>query len=412
MGSQCSLLSRVMATSAMPIGARLSLPAKMTSSVLRARSVRLACSPSTQRMESATFVLPQPLGPTIQVTPGPNCNCVRLAKLLKPWTSRRLRYNQRLSLVGLMLAIAAGVSVARALNRLERVLRGLLLGRLLAAAFANSERATADHHLHGEAPRVVGALGAQQPVRRRRLPARLDDLLQARLRVVRHAAGAQRLEVLAQRPQDEGAHLAEAAIEEDRADDRLVRPGEVVWAATAAGGVFAAAEVEIRADVQPLGGARERVAPDEVGAELRELALVDVGVFGVELVRDDDAEGGIAEEFEALVRADVDAGVLVEVGRVDQGLPEQLRVFELHAEPRLERSPVGQAVTSDDAGQDTRGAVCKHSGRPQRPPCIECRGRGRDPTGARPPEGARAVRAPPAPEGCGHRGSFPARVRH
>src|SRR5574340_889137 len=132
-----------MLTSATPIGARLSLPAKMTSSVLRARSVRLACSPRTQRRESATFVLPQPFGPTTHVTPVPNSSVVLLPKLLKPCTSRRFRYT-----LGDLLGV---------LDLVQRLLGGRFLGHLRAAALAGAERLAADDDLHREAARVVGA---------------------------------------------------------------------------------------------------------------------------------------------------------------------------------------------------------------------------------------------------------------
>src|SRR3990170_3368560 len=81
-----------METSAMPTGDRWELPAKMTSSRRRPRSPRVPCSPSTQRRASATLVLPAPLGPTMAVTPGPNSKAVRVAKLLKPRSSRRFKY--------------------------------------------------------------------------------------------------------------------------------------------------------------------------------------------------------------------------------------------------------------------------------------------------------------------------------
>src|SRR6187549_3013982 len=38
------------------------------------------------------FDLPEPLGPTTAVMPGRNSKTVRVAKVLKPWISRRLRY--------------------------------------------------------------------------------------------------------------------------------------------------------------------------------------------------------------------------------------------------------------------------------------------------------------------------------
>ena len=52
----------------------------------------MLCSPSTQRMASATLLLPEPLGPTTAVIPRPYSNVVRLAKLLKPWMESRFRY--------------------------------------------------------------------------------------------------------------------------------------------------------------------------------------------------------------------------------------------------------------------------------------------------------------------------------
>ena len=91
-GIHCSELSRISVTSAMPICRRLSEPEKITSSVLRARTCFWDCSPSAQRIASATFDLPDPFGPAITVMPGPNSNRCRSANALKPWTSSRLRY--------------------------------------------------------------------------------------------------------------------------------------------------------------------------------------------------------------------------------------------------------------------------------------------------------------------------------
>ena len=50
-------------TSAMPTGLRLSVPLKMTSAISSPRSALAEVSPSTQRMASTTFDLPQPFGP-------------------------------------------------------------------------------------------------------------------------------------------------------------------------------------------------------------------------------------------------------------------------------------------------------------------------------------------------------------
>ena len=57
-------------TSAMPSGLRPSVPLKITSAISPPRNALADCSPRTQRMASETFDLPQPLGPTMAVTPG------------------------------------------------------------------------------------------------------------------------------------------------------------------------------------------------------------------------------------------------------------------------------------------------------------------------------------------------------
>src|SRR5262249_29877179 len=48
------------------------------------------CSPSTHVMASTTLLLPQPLGPTMAVTPWSNASSDRSGKLLNPAISRRL----------------------------------------------------------------------------------------------------------------------------------------------------------------------------------------------------------------------------------------------------------------------------------------------------------------------------------
>src|SRR5688572_16000536 len=79
----------------MPTAAFWEEPEKITSSRRRARRVRDCCSPSTQRIDSATLLLPEPLGPITAVTPGANSNSVFVAKLLNPCNFRRLRYMAR-----------------------------------------------------------------------------------------------------------------------------------------------------------------------------------------------------------------------------------------------------------------------------------------------------------------------------
>ena len=82
---------RVMLTSPMPSGLRVSVPLKMQSSILPPRRALALCSPSTQRTASEILLFPHPFGPTMQVRPRSISIFVLSAKLLKPTISRDLR---------------------------------------------------------------------------------------------------------------------------------------------------------------------------------------------------------------------------------------------------------------------------------------------------------------------------------
>src|ERR1700761_4587822 len=84
----------VRATSARPRGARLVVPAKMTSSILPPRRLFAPCSPMTQESASTTLDLPDPFGPTTQVIPGSSRSVVAEAKDLKPRIVSDFRYTR------------------------------------------------------------------------------------------------------------------------------------------------------------------------------------------------------------------------------------------------------------------------------------------------------------------------------
>lgn len=81
------------------------------------------------------------------------------------------------------------------------------------------------------------------------------------------------------------------------------------------------------------GDAGELVGADVGGADEGEVAGVEVGVGHEEVVGDDEAEGGVAHEFQPLVAARRRVGV----GGVGQRLPEQRRTSEPVFEHRLHR---------------------------------------------------------------------------
>ena len=84
-------LSITSLTSAIPSAGRLGVPAKITSAICPPRSARGPCSPSAQLIASTRFDFPEPLGPTITLTPGMNSRTVLSAKDLNPriWICRK-----------------------------------------------------------------------------------------------------------------------------------------------------------------------------------------------------------------------------------------------------------------------------------------------------------------------------------
>jgi hypothetical protein len=87
--------AKVMETSAIFSGLRVSVPLKTTSVILEQRNAVGRCSPRTQRIASETLLLPHPFGPTIEIMPGSNWRRVLSAKLLKPVMSICLRYTSK-----------------------------------------------------------------------------------------------------------------------------------------------------------------------------------------------------------------------------------------------------------------------------------------------------------------------------
>ena len=91
-GSILDSLEKVSETSAKPTPILLSVPLKITSSILEPRIAFTLCSPKTQRTLSKILLLPQPFGPTTAVMPGWKFKTVLSAKDLKPLNSSLLRY--------------------------------------------------------------------------------------------------------------------------------------------------------------------------------------------------------------------------------------------------------------------------------------------------------------------------------
>ena len=130
-----------------------------------------------------------------------------------------------------------------------------------------------------------------------------------------------------------GRRPVEAAAEVDGADHGLDGVGEDRGLVAAAGGLLAAAELDVLAEADAAADLGQRAGVDDRGAQLGQPALGEVGVGAVERLGDDDAEHGVAEELQPLVGRQ--AAVLVGVRAVGQGALEQRsRVQGLEASVR------------------------------------------------------------------------------
>src|SRR3984957_9936689 len=143
-----SLSSSTSSTSALLPVWRPGAPPKITSCIDCPRTATGDCSPSAHRTASVTFDFPEPFGPTITLTPGPNSSRVRSGNDLKPLIVIDFRYMAGGQRVGSRSARAA--AIASSLHRLQSRLGGLLLGILLAAADARTDLDPVDHRVDRE----------------------------------------------------------------------------------------------------------------------------------------------------------------------------------------------------------------------------------------------------------------------
>src|SRR6201995_1307975 len=121
--------SSTSSTSAVEAALRPGAPPKITSCIDWPRTATGDCSPSAHSTASVTLDLPEPLGPTITLTPGPNSSRVRSGNDLKPLTVIDFRYTtspasfERLQcglrrfLLGVLLAAPGAAADLRALDR-------------------------------------------------------------------------------------------------------------------------------------------------------------------------------------------------------------------------------------------------------------------------------------------------------
>src|SRR3712207_4322027 len=121
----------------------------MTSCIDWPRTASGDCSPIAHRTASVTLDLPEPFGPTTTEMPVPKSRRVRSGKDLKPLSVSDLRCTSVL-LVGVAQHDLRLVLLVE--ERVERLLRGVLLGVLLRAPRAAPDLLRLDQGDHLERP--------------------------------------------------------------------------------------------------------------------------------------------------------------------------------------------------------------------------------------------------------------------
>ena len=201
----------------------------------------------------------------------------------------------------------------------QRLLGGSLLGGLLRGALAGAEDLVTEHGGSGEAAAVRWSRGLHQPVAYGR-PLTCQSFLQFRL-VIDEALLAE-IDAFLEGLDDRIGGLPVAELLEGRADHGLAERRQHVAARLDARLAAAplALPLELRGEVERARHQRARAARDDVGALLREPALVGSGRAAVELLGDREPEHAVAEELQPLVRLNA----LVDPGRVSERASPQL----------------------------------------------------------------------------------------
>ena len=347
-GSRPSALSRTSVTSAMPRAARRSDPAKITSSLLRLRSAR-PCSPRAQRRASARLLLPEPLGPTTALIPGPNSTIVRSAKDLKPWSrsaSRRAgALTREPSRAGRgRAASAAAISAA-----------------LLGAALPRAEGPAADRHLDPKQLVVVGPARVDEPVGRSLAVGSLGVLLEPALGALQAREGRVARQLRLGLLEEPVADHVVAEVEVDRPDQGLEARGEERDPRPPVAARFAFAETKRLTELDPAGDPGQTLGADDGRPAGRQDTLVVVRAETEERLADDQGDDGVTQELEALVVAGDGLAVLVQVTAVGQGLLEQVEVAD--RKPQACREPIGrthQGAGGSPARRRARRCIRRH----------------------------------------------------
>ena len=127
----------------------------------------------------------------------------------------------------------------------------------------------------------------------------------------------------------------ESAIEQDRAEQRLVSVGEGGRAVPAAMQFLTPAEDQMLPEAQVPGALGQGSAVDQLGAGFGQRALAKGGELFIQLAREHKLQNGITQEFEPLIGLHR-RSVLMRDRGVRQGEPQESGVAEDVAQPGLQ----------------------------------------------------------------------------
>jgi hypothetical protein len=178
---------------------------------------------------------------------------------------------------GLALRRAAGVFCSACLGHFERQLGGGLLAGAAAAAAPEDLDAELGHQAFDfEFLAVGGAVGGHHVIGRQRDFAALQEFLQQGLGVLAEGARVDRVEHRDVEGADHVARGIEAGVEEDRAQQGFEGVGQDRGTAEAAGLEFALAQAQELRQFELLGDLVQRLLLDQVGAQARQVAFVEI----------------------------------------------------------------------------------------------------------------------------------------
>src|SRR5882724_9133721 len=221
-----------------------------------------------------------------------------------------------------------------AANLLERAHgRFLLRDPPAVSAAGRPYRQLRNQALNLEALLVRDSPGRQHRILRQRDLPRLEKLLQERLRVLPQPLRIETCEQRSVQTRHGRARRSEAAVEEDRAHQRLECVGEDRGSRGPAALQLALPQLQMLAEPKRLGDPMERLLSNEMRPQPGQFSFRQRAEAIEQLCRDHAVEHAIAEELQALV-------VMRPVTAVREGLGEQSRLGKVIADTLLKALPL------------------------------------------------------------------------